>query len=172
MPFEHSFMLPTLDGARRCLGRATAGAQRAGVAVGLAARIPDLDPAVGVGLATVRRREKGTSRTAVGIHFGVIDKLFVADAALRFEPCGSLGLRNVGNDPVLLAVLQRGAVVVAGIGKRRQRLRAKLLLCGLGHLVKLAGIVTVIDDLACHDQLVLVVDRDLHVVASNHLTAL
>src|SRR5206468_4906730 len=57
MPFQHGFMLPALDGARRCLDGDTARAQRAGVAIGLAADIPDLNP-VAVGLAAVRRAEE------------------------------------------------------------------------------------------------------------------
>ena len=42
----------------------------------------------------------------------------------------------------------------------------------MGHFVKLAGVVAVIDDLARHDQLVLVVDRDLDVVAGDRLASL
>src|SRR5215468_1983043 len=169
---EHGFMLPTLDGTRRCLGRETAGAHRAGVAIGLAAHIPDLDPAVGIDLATFRWLEKGASRAAIGIHLGLVDELFMADAALCFEPCGSLGRWDVGNDPILLAVLERIATVIAGIGKHRQRLGAELVLRGLSHFVKLAGVVAVIDDLACHDEFVLVVDRDLDVVAGDRLAGL
>src|SRR5262249_42273638 len=56
MPFEHVFVFPAIDGARRRLGREAARAQRAGVAIRLAARVPDLDPAAGVGLAAVARR--------------------------------------------------------------------------------------------------------------------
>ena len=107
-------------------------------------------------------------RTTVNIRLGVVDELFVAHAALRFEPRGPLGLRHVGDDAVLLAGLELVAVVVAGVGERRERGDAHLLFRGLGHGVELAGIVAVVDDLARHDQLVLVVNRDLHVIARHH----
>ena len=61
-PLDHVFMLPAADGARRRLGGDAAGMQRTGVAVGLAARISDLDPAAGVGLAAVARREQFARR--------------------------------------------------------------------------------------------------------------
>lgn len=81
-------------------------------------------------------------------------------------------MRNIGHDPVLLAGLERGAIVVAGVGEGRQRLDAKLVLRGFGHAVKLIAIVAVVDDLACRDQLVFVVDGDLNIVAGHHLTVL
>ena len=96
----------------------------------------------------------------------------MADAILCFEPCSPLGLRNVGHDLILLAGLERVAVVVAGVGQRRQRLDAKFVLRSFCHAVKLAGIVAVVDDLARHDQLVFVVDGDLNIVARHHLTVL
>ncbi|HMA73831.1 MAG TPA: hypothetical protein VKP67_20470 [Xanthobacteraceae bacterium] len=96
----------------------------------------------------------------------------VGEAAFRFHLAGPLDGRNVGNDPVVLAGLQRIAVVIAAVGQRRQRRNPKLFLGGLGHLVKLTGVVAVIDDLAPHDELVLVVHRDLDVVAGHHLAPL
>jgi hypothetical protein len=76
-------MLPALDGARRRLFGHAAGTQRTAVAVGLAADIPDLDAAAGVDLAAFRRLEKLVIRTAVGIRFGVVDELFMGDAAFH-----------------------------------------------------------------------------------------
>ena len=171
MSFQHRFMLPAVDGARRRLDGDTARAQRAGVAIGLAADIPDLDP-VAVGLAAIRRAQEPAGGTAIDICFGVVGERFMADAILRFEPRGPLGLRNVGNDPILLAGLERVAVIVAGVGEGCQRLDAKFVLRSFGHVVKLAGIVAVVDDLARRDQLVFIVDGDLNVVACHHLTVL
>ena len=125
-----------------------------------------------VGLATLRRAQLSAGRTAIDVGLRLPGKRLMADAILCFEPRGSPGLRNVGHDPVLLAGLERVAVVVAGIGESRQRLDAKRVLCGLGYVVKLAAIVAVVDDLARGDQLVLVVDGDLDVVARHHLAVL
>src|SRR5450631_2634534 len=136
MPFEDGFMLPTIDGARRRLGGETAGAQRTDAAIGLATHIPDLDPPAGVCFGAVRGPEKRASRTAIDIRFGVVDERFVAHAALRFKPRGSPGLRNVSDDPVILAGFQRTAIVIAGIGERRQRFGSERLPRGFSHLVK------------------------------------
>src|SRR5262245_9291267 len=114
--------------------------------------------------SAVARGEQLARRVAVGILIGVVDELLVADAALRFEPGGPLGLGNVSDDAVFLAGLERVAVVVAGIRKRGQLLDAEFFLGGCGHLVQLAGVVAIIEDLARHDELALVIDRDLHVV--------
>ena len=108
-------------------------------------------------------------RTAIDIGFAVVDERFVADALLRFEPASPLGLRNIGHDRVLLAGLERLAIVIAGVGKRGQRLDAEFFLGGFGHGMQLAGVIAVIDDLTRHDELVLVINDDLDVVAGNHL---
>src|SRR5690348_18473227 len=76
-------MHPALDGPRRCPGGETAGAQWARVAVGFAARIPDLDPAAGVDLAAFARREELVSRAAIRIRLGIVAELFMARSEER-----------------------------------------------------------------------------------------
>ncbi len=96
----------------------------------------------------------------------------MAEPALRLQTAGSLRLRNVSEDAVVLATLQRGAIVIADIGDSLERLAPERLLRRFGQLIKLARIVAVVDHLACDDQLVLVVHGDLHVVARNRLAVL
>src|SRR5207244_10822200 len=141
-PLAYCLIPPAGDRARLCLGGETAVEQRTGIAVGLAARVPDLNPAAGIDLAAIAWCEEFARRTAINMCFRVVHKLLVSNAVLCFEPCGPLGLRDVSHDPIILAGLQRAAVVVAGVGERCQRLHAQLLLCGFGHLVTLAGVVT------------------------------
>ena len=93
----------------------------------------------------------------------------MAEPALRLQTAGSLRLRNISEDAVVLATLQRGAIVIADIGDSLERLAPERLLRRFGQLIKLARIVAVIDDLARNDELVLVIDSDLDVVACEEI---
>src|SRR5262245_40656255 len=166
------FVLPAVDRARRRLVCDTAPTQRTCVTGGLPAHIADLDPAPGVGLAARRRLQELAERTAVSVRRGVVAEVFMAEAALRLQTPRSLGLRHISDDAVVLAGLQRRAVVVSDVSNRLQRLCCECLLRSLGHLVKLPGIVAVIDDLARNDELVLVVDSDLDIVPGDGLAVL
>src|SRR5712691_10957130 len=68
--------------------------------------------------------------------------------------------------------LQFGTAVIALIGQRLQRLDVEGLLCRFGHRMELADIAAIVHHLACDNELVLVVDGDLHIVACNALTVL
>jgi hypothetical protein len=136
MAFENVFVLPAMDGARRQLVGDAALAQRAGVARRFAAHVTNLDPAAGVAFAARRRRQQRTARTAVGVRAGIVGEVVVAEAALRRETPRPHGLRHIGDDAIVLTVLQRGAVVVSDVGECLERLGAKCLLGGLRHLVQ------------------------------------
>ena len=121
--------VPAVDGARRRLDErqrersAQASQSDLRLTYLISIRSPlVLRPSVGL---------RAAGGTAIGIRFGVVGERFMADAILRFEPRGSLGLRNVGNDPIILAGLERVAVVVAGVGEGCQRLDAKFVLRSL-----------------------------------------
>ena len=79
--------------------------------------------------------------------------------------------RHIGNDAVVLAGLEVLAVVIAAIGQDLQGLDFENLLGRYCHRVEVTCIAA-IDDLAGDDQLVLVVNDALNVVARNGLVAL
>jgi hypothetical protein len=93
-------------------------------------------------------------------------------AALRSEAAVALGLRDIGDDILLLAALQRRAVVISRIRDRLQRLHFECFLRRCGHLIQLVRVVAVVDHLAGDNQRVLVVNRNLNVVAGDPLAAL
>lgn len=111
----------------------------------------------------------------VNVGLGIVAERFVRKAALLLQLPRSLGRRDIGDNTAFLAFLQRRPVVIAGVGDRPQRLGSQRLFCGFGHRVKLASIVAVVavvDDLARNNQLVLVIDGDLHVVTCDGMASL
>ena len=108
----------------------------------------------------------------VNVGLGIVAERFVREAALLLQLPRSLGRRDIGDNTAFLAFLQRRPVVITGVGDRPQRLGSQRLFCGFGHRVKLASIVAVVDDLARNNQLVLVIDGDLHVVTCDGMASL
>jgi len=110
-------------------------------------------------------------RTTVGIGSGIVAEILSDEAILLLEPPIALVRRHVDLDAVILAGLEVFAVVITGIGQYLQGLGFENLLGRFCHLVEVACIAA-IDDLAGDDQLMLVVDDALNVVARKGLIAL
>src|SRR4051812_46356439 len=172
VPLKYVLVHPAMDGSRAGLGADAAFAQSAGSAHCNAARVADLEPAAGVLFEPLRRIQRCSGRTTIHVQGSVVTEVLVAETALLRKTSSALDLRHISDDAVLLALLQRRAVKVADVRDRRQRLSHQRLLGRIRHLVKLAGVVAVIDDLARDNQLVLAVHRDLNVVPRHALTAL
>jgi len=109
--------------------------------------------------------------TTVGIGRGIVAEILANEAALLLELPVTLVQRHIGLDAVILASLEVLAIIIAGIGQYLQGLGFENLLGRFCHLVEVACIAA-IDDLAGDDQLVLVVNDALNVVARNGLVAL
>ena len=172
MALQHILMFPAIDGAPVRLVGQTASAQRAHRAAGLAAHIEDVPLAARIVLVPTHRPQQCLRRTAIGIGIGVVAERLEAEPPLRRQPPVALRRRDIGGDAVRLAVLQCLAIVIAAVGPHRQRLDPQRLLRRVGHRMQLAGVVAVVDHLARDDQLVLRIDRHLHIVACHRLAAL
>ena len=169
---DHLFVLPAIDGALvRFLTKASL-AQVTSLADGFQAHIAHVLPTSRAGFGAIHRSQRRARWTAINVGFSVIAERFMGEAALLFQaPCSS-GRRDIGDNAAFLAFLQGRAIVIAGVGDRLQCLHSQSLFCRLGHLVKLARIVAVVDDLARSDELVLGIDRDLDVVAGDDMASL
>src|SRR5579863_8921683 len=110
--------------------------------------------------------------TVVGIGYAVIVEVLEAEATLILEPPVAGRYRHISGDAIILARLQFETAVIAFIGQRLQRFGIEGLLCGTGHRMQLANIAAVVHHLACDNQIVLVVDGDLHIVACYSLAIL
>src|ERR1700685_3121416 len=110
-------------------------------------------------------------RTAVGIGCSIIAEVLAGEAAFLLELTVAFVRRHVGLDAVILAGLEILTVIIAGIGQYLHGLGFENLLGRFCHFVEMACIAA-IDDLAFDDQLVLVVNDALNVVAGNGLVAL
>ena len=172
MTVHDIFVLPAVDGPDDRLLTEALCSQGTRLADGFQADIAFIEPAAGAGLEAIHRLELCIRRTVVNVGLGIVAERFVREAALLLQAPRSLGRRDIGANAAFLAFVQRRAIVLAGVGGRLQRLGFQRLFCGFGHLVKLARIVAVVDDLARNDQLVLVINRDLNVVARHHLAVL
>ena len=95
-----------------------------------------------------------------------------AEATHLLEPPVTLRYRHIGFDSVVLARLQFGAAVIALIGQCLQGLGFKDILCRFCHRMKLADIAAVVHHVACDNEIMLVVDGGLHIVACDALTVL
>ena len=110
-----------------------------------------------------------------------------AEATHLLEPPVTLRYRHIGFDIVVLARLQFGAAVIALIGQCLQGLGFKDIFCrfchrmkladiaAVGrfcHRMKLADIAAVVHHVACDNEIMLVVDGGLHIVACDALTVL
>ena len=132
---------------------------------------PGLDPAAGVGPGRLCRMQLLAGRATVGIGRGIVAEVLVGEAALLLELSVALVRRHIGNDAVILAGLEIFAGVIGAIAQNLQGRDVEDLLGRYCHLVEVACIAA-IDDLAGDDQLVLVVNDALNVVARNRLVAL
>ena len=110
-------------------------------------------------------------RTTVGIGRGIVAEILAGEAAFLLQLSVAFVRRHISNDTVILAGLEVLAVVIGGIGQYLQGLGFENLLGRFCHLVEVTCIAA-IDDLAGDDQLVLVVNDALNVVARNGLVAL
>ena len=81
------------------------------------------------------------------------------------------GRRHIGFDAIIFAGLQVRTAIIAGIGQHLQRFDFENLFCRFGHRMEMTCIAA-IDDIAGDNELVLVIDHALDVVACNGLVTL
>src|SRR5947199_7009652 len=105
MPLDDVLMHPAADGARPGLGLDASRTQRTGVTDGFAAHVADFEPPAIV-LECCGSLQQLAARTTIRIDLPIIGKLFMAQAPPRREPDAAPDLRNIGNDAVILAILQ------------------------------------------------------------------
>ena len=107
----------------------------------------------------------GTEEAVAG---WVVAELILAEQA-RSDRRTTLRARHIRVDPGLLAGLDVLDLEITPVGDDRDPLHAENLLCRFGGLCQQTHIHNLVGDLLLDDQLVLGVDRDLHVVAHRNM---
>ena len=105
-----------------------------------------------------------TGRAKIAVAGWVVAELILAEQA-RPDRGTALRARHVRLDPGLLAGLDVLDLEIAPVGHDRDCLDPENLLCRFGGLRQQTHVHDLVGDLLLDDQLVLGIDRDLHVVA-------